>query len=111
MSSHRLERLNRRSPSPMLASYGHGSVHGHRRGRAALNLEEEVPPTGGQHVEEPILEEPGAAQLGGEGAPPGGDNAPSPPPLLSKVMDRQMLLMETLAKGLLCHNGGPPNDF
>jgi hypothetical protein len=26
-------------------------------------------------------------------------------------MDRQTHLMKTLAKGLLCHNGGPPNDF
>ena len=115
MLCRRLEHLNRRSLSPMPTGHGHGCGHGHGGGCAtthtALNLEEEVPPAVEQHVEEPILEELGATQLGGEGAPPGGDNAPSPPPLLSKVMDRQMHLMETLAEGLLCHNGGPPNDF
>jgi hypothetical protein len=31
--------------------------------------------------------------------------------LLSKVMDRQTCLIETLAKGLLCRNGGPPRGF
>ena len=73
----------------MPAGHGHGRGHGHQGGHAAaLNLEEEVPPAVEQHVEEPILEELGATQLGGEGAPPGGDNALSPPPLLSKVMDR-----------------------
>ena len=70
----------------------------------ALNLEEEVLPTGEQHVEEPILEEQGVAQ-------PRGDDAPPPPPLLSEVMDCQTHLMETLAEGLLRHNGGLPNDF
>ena len=36
-----------------------GRGRGHGRGCAALNLEEEVPPAGEQHGEEPILEEPG----------------------------------------------------
>ena len=62
-------------------------------------------------MEEPILEEPGVAQPRGEDAPPGGNNAPSPPPLLFEVMDHQTHLMETLAEGLLCPNGGPHNDF
>ena len=62
-------------------------------------------------MEEPILEEPGAAQPRVEDAPPGGDNAPPPPRLLSEVMDRHTHLMETLAEGLLRRNGGPPNDF
>ena len=62
-------------------------------------------------VEEPILEEPGAAQPEGEDAPPRGDDAPPPPPLLSEVMDHQTHLMETLAEGLLCRNGGLPNNF
>ena len=62
-------------------------------------------------MEEPILEEPGIAQPRGKDAPPQGNDAPPPPPLLSKVMDRQMHLMETLAKGPLCHNGRLPNDF
>ena len=97
-------------------STGQGCGHGHGCGRgraiacAALNLEEEVPPTREQHVEESILEEPGVAQPGGEDAPPRGDDAP-PPPLLFEVMDRQTHLMETLDEGLLCRNGGPPNDF
>ena len=70
--------------------HGHGCCYGGGRAatHAALNLEEEVPPTGEQHVEEPILEELGVAQPGGEDAPPGGDDAPPPPPLLSKVLDR-----------------------
>ena len=46
---------------------GHGHGHGYGRGgghtaaHVALNLEEEAPLVGEQHVEEPILEEPGAA--------------------------------------------------
>jgi hypothetical protein len=62
-------------------------------------------------VEEPAREG-GIAQHGGEDAPLGGEDAPPPlPPLLAEVMDHQTHLMETLAEGLLHHNGGPPNDF
>ena len=65
MSCHRLECLNRHSPSPVPAGHGHDRGHGHGGGcaaaHAALNLEEEVPPTREQHVEEPILEVPGIA--------------------------------------------------
>ena len=98
-----LEHLNRCSPSPVPINHGRGLGCGHG-GRcvvthATLNLREEVPPTGEQHVEEA-----GIAQ-------PGGDDAPPPPPLLSEVMDPQTRLMETLAERLLHHNGGPPNDF
>ena len=64
---------------------GHGG--GCATARAALNLEEEVPPAREQHMEEPILEEPGVAQLGVKDTPPGGNDAPPPPPLLSEVMD------------------------
>ena len=66
---------------------GRGRVGRCATARAALNLEEEVPPTREQHVEESILEEPGIAQPGGEDAPTRGDDAPPPPPLLSEVMD------------------------
>jgi len=61
------------SPVPTNRGLGGGCV--------ALNLEEEVPPAGEQHMEEPILEEPGVAQ-------PRGNDAPPPPPILSEVMDR-----------------------
>jgi hypothetical protein len=62
-------------------------------------------------MEEPILEEPGAAQPGDENALPRGKDTPLPPPLLSEVIDHQTRLMETLAEGLLRYNGSPPNDF
>ena len=49
----------------MPTDHGHGRGHGHGGGHAtthvALNLEEEAPPAGEQHVEDPILEEPGIA--------------------------------------------------
>ena len=49
----------------MLVGHGHGHGRGHGEGRAAahvaLNLEEEVPLVGEQHMKEPILEEPGAS--------------------------------------------------
>ena len=86
MSCRRSEHLNHRSPSPVPAGHCRGHGCGRGGGCAALNLEEEVLPAGEQHVEEPILEELGAAQP--RGAPPGGDDAPPPPPLLSEVMDR-----------------------
>ena len=99
----------------MPAGHGRGCGHGRGGGRTTthvvLNFEEEVPPTREQHVDEPILEEPGVAQPRGEDAPPRGDDAPPLPPLLSEVMDRQTRLIETLAEGLLRHNGGRPNDF
>jgi hypothetical protein len=41
----------------MLVGRGHGG--GRVAAHTALNLEEEVPLAGDQHVEEPILEEPG----------------------------------------------------
>ena len=91
MSCHRSERLGHHSPSPVPTVHGCGHGRGHGGGHAAthvaLHLEEEAPPAGEQHVEEPILEEPGAAQPRGKDAPPRGDNAPPPPPLLSEVMD------------------------
>ena len=115
MSCHRSEHLNHRSSSPVPTSHGHGHGHGCGGGciaaRAALILEEEVRAAGEQHMEEPILEEPGIAQPGGKDAPSRGDDAPPPPPLLSEVMDHQTCLMDTLAEGLLHHNGGQPNDF
>ena len=86
--------------------HGHGRGHGrgHTAARAALNLDEEVPPAREQHMEEPILEEPGVAQPRGEDAPPRGNDAPPPLPLLSEVMDRQTCLMETLAVGVLSYH-------
>ena len=109
------ECLNYRSPSPVPTGHGHGCGCGHGGGHAtthvALNLEEEAPPTGEQHMEEPILEEPDIAWPRGEDAPPRGDNAPPPPPLLSEVMDRPMRLMETLAEGLLHRNEDRPTTF
>ena len=115
MSCRCSKRLNRQSPSPVPASHGHGCRRGRGGGcvaaRAALNLEEEVPPAREQHVEEPIPEEAGTTQPRGEDTPHRGNDAPPPPPLLSEVMDGQTCLMETLAEGLLRCNGGPRNDF
>ena len=66
MSCRRSERLNHRSPSHVLGVRGCVHGRGHGGGRAAarttLKLKEEVPPAGEQHMEEPILEEPGAAE-------------------------------------------------
>jgi hypothetical protein len=65
MSCCRSERLNLRSLSPVSAGCGHGHGHGHGGGHTAahvaLYLEEEAPPTGEQHVEEGIVEEPRGA--------------------------------------------------
>ena len=72
MWCHHLECLNHHSLSPVPTDHGHGRGHGHGGGcvaaHIALNLEEEVPPAEEQHVEEPILEEPGVAQPRGEDA-------------------------------------------
>ena len=72
MLCHRSKCLNHRSPSPVLASCGHGHGGGCAATHVALNLEEEAPPIEEQHVEEPILEELGTTQSRGEDAPPGG---------------------------------------
>ena len=64
----------------MPAGRAGGCGHGHGRGCAALNLEEEVPLAREKRVEEPGIDQ------------PRGNDAP-PPPLLSEVMDRQMRLM------------------
>ena len=40
---------------------GRGRGRGHIAAHVALNLKEEAPAAGEQHVEEPILEEPGIA--------------------------------------------------
>ena len=82
MSCCHSELLNHCSLSPVPTGHGRGRGHGHGGGctatHVALNLEEEAPPIVEQHVEEPILEEPGAAQPWNEDAPPRGDNAPPP---------------------------------
>ena len=64
MSGRCSEHLNCRSSSPEPAGHGrrgHGRGGGRAAAHTALNLEEQVPPPGEQHMEEPILEQLGAA--------------------------------------------------
>jgi len=89
---------------------GHVPLHFEEDGPCAPTLSPVgVPPVGPSHV----VVVPAEGQPGQEDPPPLPiqKDLPPPPPLMTEVMDHQMHLLETLAEGMLCCNGGPPNNF